>query len=95
MIRAEPGGCLPRHRHLGRSEIYIIKGNGAHPQTGSFSPGDFIIEHKGATHEPLFFGEETELLMVSEGPSAFIDDQGNTLYSFDVPMLQQLVASAS
>ncbi|OJJ48591.1 hypothetical protein ASPZODRAFT_150787 [Penicilliopsis zonata CBS 506.65] len=95
MVRAEPGGVLPRHRHLANAAIYIIKGNGAHPQTGAFKQGDFVTERDGATHEPLHFHEECELLMISDGPSAFLDDADRTLFLMDVPMLQGLQAAAS
>ena len=91
MLRAEPGGVLPRHRHLAEAEIYMIKGSGTHPQTGDFRPGDFITERDGAIHDALEFGEETVLLMVSRGPSAFLAPDGSDMYFMDVPMLQGLM----
>ncbi|KAH8433849.1 2,4'-dihydroxyacetophenone dioxygenase family protein [Aspergillus melleus] len=94
IVRAEPGGVLPRHRHLDNAEIYILKGNGAHPQTGAFAQGDYVTERKGATHEPLVFQEETELLMISNGPSAFLGENDEVLYLMDVPMLQRLAEVA-
>ncbi|KAM5355075.1 hypothetical protein ACJ41O_001721 [Fusarium nematophilum] len=95
IVRAEKGGLLPRHRHLETAQIYIIKGAGDHPQTGPFNQGDFVTEHKGALHEPLAFDVETELLMISQGASVFLDDDGNDLYAMDVPMLQRLAESAA
>lgn len=94
MIRAEPGGVLPRHRHLESAEIFMLKGSGEHRQTGPFAPGDYISEHKGAIHDALTFPEATELLMVCKGASAFLGPQDETLYLMDVPMLQQLAARA-
>ncbi|WHZ09985.1 MAG: hypothetical protein OJF60_000424 [Burkholderiaceae bacterium] len=91
MLRAEPGGVLPRHRHLGEAEIYIIKGSGTHLQTGDYRPGDFITERNGAVHDPLEFREETVLLMVAHGPSAFLAPDGSDMYFMDVPMLQGLM----
>ncbi|XRM42915.1 hypothetical protein ABZX51_006124 [Aspergillus tubingensis] len=44
MVRAEPGGLLPRHRHVESAEIYVLKGSGAHPQTGAFVQGDYVSE---------------------------------------------------
>lgn len=58
MVHAEPGGILPRHRHLESAEIYILKGSGAHPQTGAFVEGDYVSETKGATHDAVVFGNE-------------------------------------
>ncbi|EWG47593.1 hypothetical protein FVEG_07660 [Fusarium verticillioides 7600] len=95
MIRAEPGGVLPRHRHVKSAEISILKGNGDHPQAGHFEKGDYVSEHEGSQHDPLVFEVETEMLMISEGASVFLDDDGNDLYAMDVPMLQNLAASAT
>ncbi|KAE8153233.1 RmlC-like cupin domain-containing protein [Aspergillus avenaceus] len=94
MVRAEPGGLLPRHRHEDSAEIYVLKGGGAHPQTGSFVAGDYVSEIKGAVHDPLPFECETELLMVSRGASVFLADDGSDLYVMDVDMLQRLAGGA-
>lgn len=95
IVRAEKGGVLPRHRHVDSAEIYVIRGDGRHPQTGHFSQGDYVSERKGAVHDPLVFEEEVEMLMISSGPSMFIDDEGNDLFSMDIPMLQGLAASVA
>nr|RBQ94635.1 hypothetical protein FVER53263_07660 [Fusarium verticillioides] len=94
MIRAEPGGVLPRHRHVKSAEISILKGNGDHPQAGHFEKGDYVSEHEGSQHDPLVFEVETEMFMFSERASVFVDDDENDLYATDVPMLQSLAASA-
>lgn len=91
MVRAEKGGLLPRHRHLESAEIYVLKGGGHHPQTGGFAEGDYVSEAKGAVHDGVLFGGETELLMVSRGASVFIDEGGNDVFLMDVVMLQRLV----
>jgi anti-sigma factor ChrR (cupin superfamily) len=93
IIRAEPGGVLPPHRHVEAAEIYVLKGTGDHPQTGHFAEGDYVSEHKGAVHDPLVFEIETEMLMISQGASVFLDEQGNDLYTMDVQMLQGLANS--
>ncbi|KNG90619.1 hypothetical protein ANOM_001323 [Aspergillus nomiae NRRL 13137] len=94
MVRAQPGGLLPRHRHLDSAEIYVLKGTGAHPQTGAYAAGDYISEAKGALHDPLPFDCETELLMVSRGASVFLADDGSDMFTMDVAMLQGLVDAA-
>ncbi|KAL7765150.1 hypothetical protein ACKLNR_003066 [Fusarium oxysporum f. sp. zingiberi] len=93
MIRAEPGDALPRHRHVKNAEIYILKGNGDHPQARHFEKGYHVSEHEGARHDLLVFEVETEMLMMSEGASVFVDDDGNDLYAMDIPMLQNLAVS--
>ncbi|TDZ53784.1 Lipase 1 [Colletotrichum trifolii] len=92
IVRAEKGGVLPRHRHIESAEIYVIRGDGKHPQAGHFAQGDYVLERRGAVHDPLVFEEEVELLMMSNGPSAFIDDEGRDLFLMDIPMLQRLEA---
>lgn len=93
VIRAEKGGVLPPHRHVKSAKIFIIRGNGNHPQTGDFFEGDFVSEDEGAVHDPLVFDVETELLMISEGASVFIGEDGSDLYTMDVSMLQDLARS--
>lgn len=94
MIRAEPGAVLPRHKHLESSEIYIIKGEGDHKQSGHFRPGDYVSEHKNAIHDALVFQEETELLMICDGPSVFLGPNDEEQFMMNVEGLQQLVISA-
>lgn len=95
IIRAEKGGVLPRHRHIESAEIYVLRGDGDHPQTGHFSQGDYVSERKGAVHDPLVFEEEVEMLMMSNGPSVFMDDEDRDLFLMDIPMLQRLAESAA
>lgn len=95
IVRAERRGVLPRHRHIESAEIYVIRGDGKHPQTGHFAQGDYISEQKGAVHDQLVFEEEVEMLMMSNGPSMFIDDEGRGLFLMDIPMLQGLAKSAA
>lgn len=92
LIRANLGSTLPRHRHLAPAEIYILSGNGEHPQSGTFEVGDYIYESNGAVHEAVEFKEGVELLMVSYGPSAFLDDNDGILYLMDAGMLSSLVS---
>jgi 2,4'-dihydroxyacetophenone dioxygenase len=87
IIRAESGGVLPRHRHLAPAEIYILSGNGTHPQTGPFRKDDYIYECQGAVHDAVVFDEPVELLMVSYGPSAFLDEQNQVRFFMDAHML--------
>lgn len=93
MIKADKGGVLPRHQHLEKAEIYIIKGEGDHKQTGHFRAGDYVSERKGAIHDELPFEEDTELLMICDGASAFIDEHNNVRFMMNVPMLQHLSQS--
>jgi 2,4'-dihydroxyacetophenone dioxygenase len=92
IIKAEAGSVLPRHRHLAAAEIYILSGNGTHPQTGPFHEDDYIYECQGAVHEAVVFDEPVELLMVSYGPSAFLNDQEGVQFLMDARMLASAAA---
>lgn len=94
MIRAEAGSILPRHKHLGSAEIYVMNGAGLHPQTGAFKAGDYIFEEEGAIHDDVQFHEDCTLLMVNYGPSAFLSPDNQPTYRMDIPMLQGLAAGA-
>lgn len=87
IIKANSGSVLPRHRHLAPAEIYILSGNGTHPQTGRFEKDDYIYERSGALHDAVVFDEPVKLLMVSYGPSAFLDDQDQVRFFMDAQML--------
>lgn len=87
IIKAEKGSVLPRHRHLAPAEIYILSGSGTHPQTGRYRQDDYIYERSGALHDAVVFDEPVELLMVSYGPSAFLDDQDQVRFFMDAQML--------
>lgn len=90
MIRSEKGSVLPPHRHMGLSEIYIIKGAGHHEQAGGFKMGDYVMEPDGAVHSPLNFEEEVIQIMFAQGPSAFLAEDGSVSFLMDVDMLSQL-----
>lgn len=95
MIRAEAGGVLPPHKHLESAEIYIIRGQGTHAQTGYYKEGDYISEPKDAEHDALPFTEETILLMICNGPSAFLADDGSYQHIMDINMLDGLASAVA
>lgn len=95
IIKADQGGVLPKHKHLGPAEIFILKGSGVHPQTGVFAQGDYVSERNGALHDALTFEEDTELLMISSGPSAFLSPANDVMFMMDIPMLEGLLARAA
>lgn len=88
LIRAAPGSVLPRHRHEGAAEIYILKGKGVHPQSGAFRQGDYVFESEKAVHDPVHFHEEVEMFMVNYGPSSFLGPDDNVQHVLDVNTLK-------
>lgn len=94
MIKSEAGSVLPPHRHEGLSEIYILQGSGRHEEAGEFKAGDYVIEPDGAVHSPLFFTEEVVQIMVAQGPSAFLAEDGSVAFMMDVEMLERFAGQA-
>ena len=46
-----------------------------------------MIEPDGAVHSPLFFEEQVIQIMVAQGPSAFLDEDGSESFLMDVETL--------
>lgn len=93
MIDAKQGSVLPRHKHLSQAEIYIIQGGGHHPQTGEYNSHDYIIEPVNAVHDALVHAEDTLLIMRSDGPVAFLNDDDSTAFMMDAGMLTGFAAA--
>lgn len=47
-----PGARLPRHKHLGYEECYVIEGD-FHTSMGILGTGDYQCASPGSVHEPL------------------------------------------
>ncbi|MCH9688330.1 MAG: cupin domain-containing protein [Deltaproteobacteria bacterium] len=77
------GSTLPRHRHVGASEFYILDGRGTHEEAGKFEPGTYAFEPADALHSPVHVHEDVKLFMASYGPSVFLEPSGDTLYVGD------------
>ena len=50
VCRAEPGAKLPRHRHLGVEQTFIIEGSLV-DEEGVCTAGNFVWRHPGSVHE--------------------------------------------
>jgi anti-sigma factor ChrR (cupin superfamily) len=49
LVRYEPGAVIPRHRHLGDEEIYVIEGS-VTDETGTCNAGDYARRPPGCVH---------------------------------------------
>ncbi|KAK9858954.1 RmlC-like cupin domain-containing protein [Penicillium brevicompactum] len=74
MARSQPGDLPPRHRHSDSTDMNMLKGHGAHSQTGALADGTCVSESKGTIHDPLSLEYETQLLMVNRDSSVFLTD---------------------
>ena len=97
MVRSQPGDLLPRHRHSDSTDMNMLKGHGAHSQTGAFAEGTCVSESKGTIHDPLSLEYETQLLMVNRDSSVFLTDNGpfqGCFHTMGVSMLQSMTEAA-
>jgi anti-sigma factor ChrR (cupin superfamily) len=49
LVRYEPGAVVPRHRHLGDEEIFVIEGS-VSDDTGTCKAGDYARRPPGCVH---------------------------------------------
>jgi len=49
LVRYEPGAVIPRHRHLGDEQIYVLEGS-VSDDTGTCEAGDFARRPPGCVH---------------------------------------------
>lgn len=93
-IHMHPGSTLPPHRHIGASEFYIIEGEGNHPQSGDFKPGDYAYEPKGAVHTAVHAENDIYLYMVSYGAGEFTKPDGSILYVGDAAYFKKQMGNS-
>jgi anti-sigma factor ChrR (cupin superfamily) len=49
LVRYEPGAVIPRHRHLGDEQIFVLDGS-VSDETGTCAAGDFARRPPGCVH---------------------------------------------
>ncbi len=76
LYRISPGAMVPRHTHAG-SEYTLVVSGGFTDETGSFGPGDLVVNGPDDTHRPV--GDEGEpcfALTVRDGGLRFTGMMG-------------------
>jgi anti-sigma factor ChrR (cupin superfamily) len=67
LVKMAPGTSLPRHRHRGVEQFFVIEGD-CRVQGEKLGPGDFHRAEAGSIHESTYTVDGTMfLLMASEG----------------------------
>ena len=95
MLRTLAGASLPRHRHLGAGEYFMVSGRmlvrGGKEHGGITAlPGDWGYEPLSIIHDSTEFPEASVLLFSNDGPIQFLDAQDNTVAVLDWQGVQQL-----
>jgi|RhiMetdeSRZDD1v2_1073273.scaffolds.fasta_scaffold153209_6 anti-sigma factor ChrR (cupin superfamily) len=72
LVRYEAGAIVPRHRHLGDEQIFVIEGS-VSDETGTCHAGDFARRPPGCVHTVRSAGGALVLAVMSGGTEAISD----------------------
>lgn len=75
LVRYEPGAVIPRHRHLGDEQIFVIEGSVA-DDTGTCQAGDYARRPPGCVHTVRSAGGAL-VLAVMRGGTEPVPDPGH------------------
>ena len=93
IFRCQPGSFIPRHKHLGAGEYFVVKGLMTY-RMGAAGAGVYGYEPLGVTHDLTSFPEYTELLFTNYGPVAFLNDDDSVKSILDYELVQRLSSDA-
>ena len=93
LLRTVAGASLPRHRHLGAGEYYMVSGRmlvrGGKERGGITAvAGDYGYEPLSVIHDSTEFPEVSVLMFTNHGPIQFLDDNDNTTAILDVQQIE-------
>jgi len=93
LLRTVAGASLPRHRHLGAGEYYMVRGKmlvrGGKERGGITAlPGDWGYEPLSIIHDSTEFPEASQLLFTNHGPIQFLDEHDSTVAILDWRQVQ-------
>jgi anti-sigma factor ChrR (cupin superfamily) len=74
LVRYDPGAVIPRHRHLGDEQIFVIEGSVA-DDTGTCKAGDYARRPPGCVHTVHSAGGALVLAVMTGGTEP-VPDQG-------------------
>jgi len=89
LFRCQPGSFIPRHKHLGAGEYFVVKGRMEY-RMGTALSGVYGYEPIGVTHDMTSFPEYTELLFTNFGPVAFLNADDSIKSILDYELVEQL-----
>src|SRR3954447_23182795 len=87
LFRCQPGSFIPRHKHYGAGEYFVVKGRMKY-RMGEAPAGTYGYEPIGVTHDRTEFPEYTELLFTNFGPIAFLNEAGGVASILDHAALE-------
>jgi anti-sigma factor ChrR (cupin superfamily) len=93
LFRCQPGSFIPRHKHFGAGEYFVVKGRMVY-RMGEAPAGTYGYEPLGVTHDRTEFPEYTELLFTNFGPVAFLNEDDSVASILDHTALSRMAAAA-
>ncbi len=92
LFRCQPGSFIPRHKHYGAGEYFVIKGLMQY-RMGAAPAGTYGYEPIGAIHDRTEFPQYTELLFTNYGPVAFLNEDDSVASILDHAAIERLAAT--
>ncbi|MEP6549261.1 MAG: 2,4'-dihydroxyacetophenone dioxygenase family protein [Gammaproteobacteria bacterium] len=93
LFRCQPGSFIPRHKHLGAGEYFMLKGRMDY-RMGTALAGVYGYEPIGSVHDMTSFPEYTELLFTNFGPVLFLNADDSIASVLDYELVDKLATAA-
>lgn len=74
LVRYAPGAMIPRHRHLGEEQIFVLEGS-VSDETGTCAAGDYARRPPGCVHTVRSAGGALVLAVMSGGTEPVPDNR--------------------
>ena len=91
LFRCQAGSFIPRHKHYGAGEYYVILGRMEY-RMGAAPAGTYGYEPIGAIHDRTIFPEYTELLFTNHGPVVFLNEDDTVASILDQALVKKIAA---
>lgn len=75
ILKMEKGAVFAPHKHLGASEVFILKGR-TQDRVGIQEEGDYLYEPIGVEHTATTALEDSLIHFTAHGPIAFLNESG-------------------
>jgi anti-sigma factor ChrR (cupin superfamily) len=89
LIKMEAGSRFAPHKHLGAAEFFVIKGEFDY-RAGTAKAGDYGYEPLGAIHGATTCTVESEYVITTYGPIAFLNEDGSVQMMYDFSAAKKL-----
>ncbi|MGE0824664.1 MAG: 2,4'-dihydroxyacetophenone dioxygenase family protein [Candidatus Binatia bacterium] len=89
LVKMEAGSRFAPHKHLGAAEFFVVKGAFEY-RGGAARAGDYGYEPLGAVHGATTCTEESEYIITTYGPIAFLNEDGSIQMVYDFAAAKQL-----